>query len=383
MNVPAMAAAARMIGPAMALLVISTPARAHRASDSTLLIRPENGQGRWDIAVRDLHTVIGLDADGNGDITHGEIRARARDIAAYALPRLVLRPGGEARVCPLTAGQIDTVAHSDGAYVALPFSIGCALGASGFSVEYALLFDIDPSHRGLLYVERRSGNETAVMSAEHRRYAAAPEPGFSRSTISAALVSIRRFVGEGVLHVWGGLDHVLFLIALLLPVGAQASSMRFVLVEVAKIVTAFTAAHSLTLSLAALGVVSLPSRLVESAIAASVVIAAVNNFKPLFGPSDQRWPLALALGLLHGFGFSSVLADIGLPRDGFLAGLLGFNLGVELGQLAIVAVFVPLAFVARRTVAYRRFALIGGSGAIALLSIVWLIERVFDVTFIS
>jgi hypothetical protein len=139
-------------------------------------------------------------------------------------------------------------------------------------------------------------------------------------------------------------------------------------------VTAFTAAHSLTLSLAALGVVSVPARLIEPAIAASVALAAANNVRPVFGA--DRWVVAFALGLLHGFGFSSVLADAGLGGAALARALVGFNVGVEVGQLAIVALFVPAAFLLRRTAGYRRLALTGGSLAIAALSLVWIVQRI-------
>ena len=117
--------------------------------------------------------------------------------------------------------------------------------------------------------------------------------------------------------------------------------------------------------------------LVAGLIAASVVIAGVNNLRPVFGP--DRWLVAFALGLLHGFGFSSVLSDGGLASGHLLSALLGFNLGVELGQLAIVAAFVPAAFLVRRTVAYHRVALIGGSTAIAFVATVWFVARVLDI----
>ena len=145
--------------------------------------------------------------------------------------------------------------------------------------------------------------------------------------------------------------------------------------EVIKVVTAFTLAHSITLSLAALGLISLPSRLVESAIAASVVVAALSN---LFGAVEsKRWMMAFAFGLLHGFGFASVLADLGLPKHALVLALVGFNVGVELGQLAIVAVFLPLAFSLRGTVFYRVGVLKGGSSIVALLATWWLVQRAF------
>jgi len=134
-------------------------------------------------------------------------------------------------------------------------------------------------------------------------------------------------------------------------------------------------AHSITLSLAALGIVALPSRLVESAIAASVVVAALNNLKPVV--EGRRWLVAFGFGLIHGFGFASVLTELGLPRDTLVLALVGFNLGVECGQLAIVALFLPLAYSLRASRFYRRTVMLGGSLAIAGIAGIWLAERVF------
>jgi hypothetical protein len=148
-----------------------------------------------------------------------------------------------------------------------------------------------------------------------------------------------------------------------------------------KIVTAFTLAHSITLSLATLGVFSLPSRWVESAIAASVVLAALNNLWPLF--HGRRWAMAFAFGLIHGFGFASVLADLGLPQGTLALALVGFNVGVEIGQLAIVAAFLPLAFMLRDTRFYQRGVFVGGSAAIAMLAALWFAERAFALKLLA
>ena len=147
--------------------------------------------------------------------------------------------------------------------------------------------------------------------------------------------------------------------------------------DVVKVVTAFTLAHSITLSLAALQVISLPSRLVESAIAASVVLAALNNLRGTI--ESRRWVVAFAFGLIHGFGFASVLTDLGLPQGALVLALVGFNLGVEVGQLAIVAVFLPLAFSLRRTRFYRIGVLKAGSVVVALLAGWWFVQRAFDI----
>jgi hypothetical protein len=188
---------------------------------------------------------------------------------------------------------------------------------------------------------------------------------------------------EGIWHIWIGFDHVLFLVALLLPAvlmkrdGRWAGGARVgaAFWKVFKIVTAFTLAHSITLSLAALEVVTLPSRWVESAIAASVLAAALNNVFPIV--HERRWLVAFAFGLIHGFGFASVLNDLGLPQDSLLLSLFAFNAGVEIGQLAIVGVFLPLAFLARDSAIYQRGIVAGGSLLVATVAFKWLIERLF------
>lgn len=152
-----------------------------------------------------------------------------------------------------------------------------------------------------------------------------------------------------------------------------ANQIRPVFLDVLAVVTAFTIAQSITLGLTITGWLTPPADLVEPAIAMSVVLAALNN---LLGFSAlKRWRLAFVFGLVHGFGFASVLLDLGLPASSLLAALGGFNLGVELGQLAIVAVFLPLAWGLRRTRFYRWVVVVGGSMAIVVLGLYWTFQR--------
>jgi hypothetical protein len=341
------------------LLLLPALAHAHKPSDSYLTLQPEAAvtRGQWDIALRDLEYAIGLDANGDGAITWGELRARRAELEAYAFARLALRAKDEA--CAIEPGELLFDEHSDGGYAVLRFSAPCA----ATHVEYRLFFDLDPTHRGLL----RLGATTAVLSPEQPRLALDARP---------PLRQFLDYAREGVWHIWIGFDHVLFLLCLLLPAVTYAARFKPVFWDVFKVVTAFTVAHSITLALAALAVVQLPSRLVESAIALSVVLAALNNLWPVV--TARRWIVAFVFGLIHGFGFASVLADLGLPKDALLLALVGFNLGVEAGQLAIVAAFLPAAFALRNTWGYRRVVLLGGSAAIALLAALWLVERAFD-----
>jgi len=367
---------------ALLLVLAAAPALAHKPSDSylALTVVGTKVEGQWDIALRDLDFAIGLDGNADGDITWGEVKARHPDIAAYALARLALSSGAASCPARVTEHLVDD--HSDGAYAVLRFVATCPDTIRNLELEYRLLFDVDPQHRGLLRMEHAGATRTAIFSPERGRQS------FETAEVSRwgeFLVYGR----EGVWHIWVGFDHILFLLSLLLPAVLERRRGRWEAVDafapafwdVFKIVTAFTVAHSITLSLATLGVVRLPSRLVESAIALSVLLAALNNLIPVF--RARRWIVAFLFGLVHGFGFASVLKDLGLPQGTLLLALVGFNLGVEVGQLAIVAAFLPAAFILRGTALYRRGILIGGSLSIILVAGIWLVERAFDVTLIA
>jgi hypothetical protein len=363
---------------ALLLWLAASAAQAHKPSDSYLALRVDGAavRGQWDIALRDLEYAIGLDADGNGEITWGELRAKHADIAAYALARLAVRADGrDCRLVP-TGHLVD--AHSDGTYAVLRFGAECGARApASIEVAYSLFFDLDPTHRGLLRFERGGAAQTGVLSPERPRLA-------FRAGESSPLAQFLDYLREGVWHIWVGFDHILFLLSLLLPSvlilrnkeWKATERFRTTFWDVLKVVTSFTIAHSITLSLAALSVISLPSRLVESTIALSVVLAALNNLWPVV--AERRWAVAFAFGLIHGFGFASVLTDLGLPQGTLLLALVGFNVGVEVGQLAIVGAFLPLAYALRASWFYRRLVFKGGSAAITLVALVWLVERVFD-----
>ncbi len=362
-----------------ALALWSTPAGAHKPSDSYLSLAVVTDgviDGRWDIALRDLEYAIGLDGNNDGAITWGELRARHAAVAAYALSRLQIRADGGA--CAMAPSDHLVDHHSDGAYAVLRFTVDCPDSVESFDIRYGLLFDLDPQHRGLVRVDSGGDTLTAVLSPARNTWRVelgAPNRGYQLLT----------YVGEGVWHIWIGFDHVLFLLTLLLPAVLRrqfgrwqpVQDFRGALVEVVRIVTAFTVAHSITLSLAALGVIALPSRLIESAIALSVVIAALNNLHPVI--TARLWLVAFAFGLVHGVGFANVLADLGLAKGALVLSLFGFNLGVEVGQLVIVAAFLPLAYTVRSSRLYPQVAVRLGSLAIVAVASLWFVERAFNV----
>ena len=366
------------IGLGMVFAFTAAGAFAHKASDSYLTLSvADSGKisGHWDIALRDLEEAIGLDADGDGNLTWGEVKARHRAIAGYALSRLAL--AGDGRSCALQAGAQQIDDHTDGAYTVIPLEGDCPEKTTRLAVDYRLLFDIDPQHRGLLRLEAGGRDLTSVLG---------PESGTQPFVIGQASLwrSLAEFVREGIFHIWTGFDHLLFLVALLLPAVMVRQAGRWlpapnghkVIWTVAGIVTAFTLAHSLTLALAVLGLVTPPSRWIESLIAVTVIAAALDNLRPFIpGP---RWSMAFFFGLVHGFGFASVLIDLNLPADTLAVSLVGFNLGVEIGQLVVVGTLLPLAYLTRRESIYPRRVVWLGSCAIAMVASGWLVDRAFD-----
>jgi HupE / UreJ protein len=400
-------------------LFTSTNALAHKPSDSYLTMSvPKDGSDvtvRWDIALRDLDYVLQLDRDNDGALTWGEVRSRGDDITKYAMANLAL--SSKDKPCALTtAAPMQLDKHSDGTYAVLSLNAACGATLSeALQVKYSLLFDVDPSHRGLVQWLPPSKDGKTGETAEALSVILGTETATQKLPFEppSQWQSFKQYVVEGAFHIWIGYDHILFLLSLLLPAvlifrrndtihtsasisdtvrvepvetlrQAQgernlilpAASFIAALKEVLKVVTAFTLAHSITLSLAALGIISLPSRLVESVIAASIIVAAMQNIRGVV--DSKRWVMAFGFGLIHGFGFASVLADLGLPQNTLVTALIGFNVGVELGQLAIVAAFLPLAFWLRATKFYQVSVFKWGSVLIVLMALYWFVQRAFD-----
>lgn len=192
--------------------------------------------------------------------------------------------------------------------------------------------------------------------------------------------STLEYIYQGMLHIWIGIDHILFLLALLLTCALQRKDKRWVEIsqigqifkDTTWIVTTFTIAHSITLTATAMDWINLNSRWVELGIAISVLLAALNNIKP--GILKLGW-LTFAFGLLHGMGFASVLAEVGLPENQKLLAVLTFNIGVEVGQLTILAIVIPVLIMLRSKIWHQRYGVTAASLMIMLFAAQWSIER--------
>lgn len=370
----ALAAALLFIGLSAAL-----PAQAHKASDAYLQLQRSGDTLalRWDIALRDLDAALDLDANGDRKLSWGEVRARIGDIQAYALARLRLQQGR----CGLAQTQPPALEDRvDGAYLVLQLRARCEPGAA-LELDYRLFREVDPTHRGLLRVE---ADGAAAPSARSLDPATGPVQVAWSGGAASAPPSGAGFFRDGVHHILIGYDHVLFLVCLLLPAvmrrrdGAwePVANWREAAWPMAGMVTMFTVAHSITLALAGLGLVTISPRVIEPAIAVTIMVAALDNLHPLL--RGRRKLFSFLFGLIHGFGFAGVLGELDLPTRGFVTALLQFNLGVEAGQLIIVSVALAVLVALRGWPGYRPVVLRSGSMLAVAVAMFWLFERVLD-----
>jgi len=357
---------------------LTSEAFAHKPSDAYVNVEVSQKEAairvNLSVALKDLAAAVELDDDSDENITWGEVRAHFKDIDLYLLSRLDILADGSR--CSLSTSHHSIAKHSDGHYLVLKIEPVCQSNASQLLIRYTIFFDVDRQHRGLLNASYEGEQTSGIFHIGKTE--------LSLSSSANLYTQAKQYIIEGVWHIWIGFDHVLFLLSLLIPSVVErkkngwvgVSNSKNAVLKVIGIVTAFTVAHSITLSLAVLGYIDVPSRLIESLIAISVGLAAANNLFRVF--SEQKvWVFAFFFGLIHGFGFATVLLELGLAGSNLLLSLISFNAGVELGQIAIVFLFFPAAFLLRNSVWYHRWVLQAGSVAILLIASFWFAERAF------
>lgn len=325
---------------------------------------------RWDLPMHDLIWSVYIDADYDGVASGPEIEHARDAIARAALSQIAVARGGAG--CEVALADLAPARRLEHEFLSLTLRAGCP--RPGRLTLGGPLFLMGDAPRVLLTATRGDSRMLAAISASAPTW---EEP----AQVSAGSV-FARFVGEGVWHVLIGFDHIAFILLLLLPSVLSADGGRWqgaerlgaVCRELVFIVTAFTVAHSATLALAVSGAVSLPAKPVEIAIAASIAIAALINLLPRL--AGWRLALAFGFGLVHGFGFANVLGELESGGASMWPLLAGFNVGVELAQLGIVAVVLPPIYLARRTRWYAGGLMPLGSCALGAAGLVWLAQRI-------
>ena len=362
-------------------------ALSHIPNQSYIFLRiyeTEGIEGRFEINTREINKIFGTNFKNGVQLS--DVEPYIEDIKAYLLSNTSFSSNlGNHKIVLKDTGIFE---FNLGDFVQVYFALeNTKTLPKNLTVNYSAVFEKDNTHRGYLITEYnwRDGviNEEANITLDF-------SPSKTQDTMDLTTSSVWNgfyaMIKQGVWHIWIGLDHILFLLALILPSVVRrrkgtsygwepVKTFKSAFFYIIKVVTFFTIAHTITLTLASLQLVNLPSQLVESIIAFSIGLAAFHNIKPIFKLKD--WNIAFIFGLFHGFGFASVLGDLGLTNEFLTLSLLGFNVGVEIGQLAIIAVIFPILYLMRNLKLYPKF-LVFMSVLLIIISLYWFIERVFD-----
>jgi len=377
----------------LGLFLVPQIADAHIVNQSYIFLRvyEDKGiEGRFEININDINKIYNTNFDNSSK--KEEFEPYIERIKAYLLEKSAFSsPNGEHKISLKEDFGIQYV--NLGNFIKVYFTLeNTSALPDELTVTYHPVFEVDDTHRAFLITEY---NWKAGVINEEMNISLDFTPGDITDTMSLTDVSVWKgfwaMIWQGVWHIWIGIDHILFLLALILPSVVRrkhdprgyslsnwepVQNFRSAFIYIFKVVSFFTIAHTITLTLASLQIVELPSRIVESIIAFSIGLAAFHNIKPIFKGRD--WVIAFVFGLFHGFGFASVLADLGLTNKFLTISLLGFNIGVELGQLVIIAAIFPLIFLLRKRKMYSKI-LVYGSVFLIIVSLYWTIERVFDI----
>lgn len=361
MNLPRLIS---FLSAALLSLALSLPAFAHDPGLSNIELRMLGSQLVVFIAVNraELEPLLKLDANGDGNFTPEEFAAARPRLDALANTMLEITANGQRLTLLNNKAELD---DANDVLFYLTFAGNLALPIKAKSL---LLPKLARGHRHVISLRNEQGQivNEQILDAAHDTFDSSANAANADASQAAAF-SFSEFVKLGIEHIFTGYDHLLFLLALLI-VGST-------LKEAAKIITSFTLAHSLTLAVATLGWINLPSKVVEPLIAASIVYVGIENL--VRHNYDKRWLLTWCFGLIHGFGFASVLRDLGIGANGggVAMPLFSFNLGVEIGQIAIAVLVLPLIWRLHKTPAFAQRAVPVCSVLVALAGAYWLIQR--------
>ncbi len=359
----------------LALLLVALPSYAHTTSTSYLNFNL-TGQfitGTWQVSLNDIHLVLGLDTNNDSKLIWSELKTQQQKIITE-LNRSIKLTSVNTN-CTILSNKLMIDRRALAVFLSIPFKTDC-LSTVNFNIHYNFLFEQDAFHKNIISIDNNHNTSIAILSYSNRSY-------HYDTSNSNRLSHFFDFIIQGIIHVLIGLDHVLFVICLLLSatllVNYQNSprpKVKSLLSNTFKLVTAFTIAHSITLILAATKTVSLSPDIIEPIIAFSVVVLAILNL--VSRKQYRHWPIVFIFGLIHGFGFAFVLDDITLPTGSLLSALFGFNVGVELGQLIIVVSILPILYLMYSKKYYQQLIIPVSSVVIAAIGLFWFVQRTSD-----
>lgn len=359
--------------------------------------------GRFEIRIGDINEALNISIDN--EVTTEGLKPYLPLIKEYILNGVSMSSDQGKHTIKFTNTDIRVLKRL-GNYLLINFDLIDMKGVpDDLTLNYTLFFDEIPSHQAFPIIEY---NWTSGIHNNEAMVSATLEKGDTKTTFSLKKSSVINgfltMISLGMWHIWAGLDHILFLLALILPsvlrrlrknevvdskdtlsisnklINANwvpVDDFKTTLMYVLKLITFFTIAHALTLTIVAFNVLELPSNVFEAIIALSIAVSAFHILKPLFKRGD--WVIAFCFGLFHGFGFAEILLDIGLRGEYIALSLLGFNLGVELGHIVIIILVLPILYVLRKRKIYSKI-LLYGSIFLIIIGLYWFVTRLFEFT---
>ena len=339
-------------------------------------------EGHFEVHFEDLEDKLGLRIQVGPDALE-QVLATAPEVQEYLRTNFSVGPeGGEPYLFEFT--DTDVLELPQGVYAQYKFRAEIDSLPDRLDFRHDGFYEDDRFHRGLLLVEHNAKSDEEY-GPEYTAMVFGPNNSEQTLDLTEVpgLISPLGMIKQGVLHIWIGIDHILFLIALMLPTVLYREDGTWKPVEdfrtsfwsLLKIITVFTFAHSVTLLLAALGLLSVPSRLVESMIALSIILVAWNNITGKVRGGALL--VILFLGLFHGLGFASVMGHLPFRMGDLLKSVVAFNIGVEFGQVAIVVVLFPLLWALRSRPAFVPLVLNAGSAVLIVIAGFWFVQRAF------
>lgn len=368
------------------LLGLTGVAKAHQMSTAYLNLQVDRAgdkdlQGRLQIRWFDVDSQVKLDSNLDGQLEWQEVLAQEAQIVQFIQDSLVLQAAQKTCVLSMPEG-LRSDNHFDEGYLSVSLWVDCKKQRlDNLTVSYTGIFDQDPEHKLIVNVtgDEAGAEKNSLGVASHVLSVNQQQVNIDLASSNWFSV-LSSYMYQGIVHIFIGIDHILFLVVLVLTSvlifqnGQWKAKLdnKQVIKDTAWIITAFTLAHSITLSATALGWIAPSSRWVEFGIAISIVVTALNNLWPVV--TRLSW-ITFGFGLLHGMGFASVLGELGLSQKHTLLSILAFNLGVEVGQLMILLVLLPVLFICRSKIWYAKYGLKIGSIVIGLIAINWSIQR--------
>lgn len=356
----------------LSLLLTATFVQAHESSTAYLNLSTNEERtvsAEYEISLRDLALLIEIDPNKDNQVNWAEVKSQTALIEQLITSKIRLE--GDAQQCQITEFSPLAINTRGGFnYLYTSFELKCEQPVD--SLDYQILTGIDANHR-LILTQASDDTPLQVLTVGQHSIGSEANSGW--------ISTVANFLKSGIHHLLIGWDHLLFLFVLLIPAVYMRKEKTLLavpkpkaaLLEVFWIATSFTLAHSITLTLAALQIISIPARFIESVIALSIAFAALNNLVPML--RVRAIYLAFVFGLIHGFGFANVLVDLPLATSERVLALLSFNIGIELGQLVFIIAVFPIALLLRHTQFYKWIIFYIGSLISILIALWWFFER--------